>query len=154
MFPPSAIHPPSNTSKTEERLRPLEVMPKIEWMVLKADDLQQPAKWANHANSGALKQRKYSFSSGTHRSQALTHTMQISTRQQRMSPWKGFLLLGAFSGFLYTVVLTVPHPGHFGETKSPMLRLSHWLDPRKLHLQKAGISWLILCCSFPNKKWL
>lgn len=32
-------------------------MPKIEQLALKADELQQPVKQTNDANSGALKQR-------------------------------------------------------------------------------------------------
>lgn len=86
-------------------------MPKIEWLALKADELQQPAKQTNHANSGALKQRQYSFCSGIHITRALTHTMQISARQQRLSAWKESLLLGTFSGFLDVVAfLMLPSP--------------------------------------------
>lgn len=84
-------------------------MPKIEWLALKADKLQQAAKQRGHANSGALKERKHSFCSGIHSTQTLTHTMQVPAKQQPVSAWKGSLLLGTCSGFLNAVAfLRIP----------------------------------------------
>lgn len=121
-------------------------MPKIEWMVLKADELHQLVEQTSHANCGALKQRKYSFSSGTRISWTLMHRMQITARQQWVSTWKGSLLLGAFSGFLDATALTIPSPfWSFWKNKcaeAPALTLT---EPQKAAVAKG---WNILADAF------
>lgn len=154
MFP---CHSPSNTSKTEERLRPLEMMPKIEGMVLKADELQQSVKQANHANSGALKQRKHSFSSGTHRRQTLTHTQCRSLQgNSKCLLWRDFCYLELFQAFPVLWFLQLLHPsGPSGEMKFTDAQALTVTGPQKAAFAKG---WNTLADTlpplfFPNKKW-